>query len=189
MDLVLSFQIIELIYHSSYVSLASRLDLIWNNHIMFIHIWPSISILAFCNLNLFILQTFPPVFVSQCYCFKTSVLNHIIVLWDSKSSKKKQNKEIDSCFLIIQFSHKLCDLVSLKSLINLLRLTRFESSINFCVVFTDSWSLQFEHGSRVCVIRSLLWLGLTFFHVPLTSQHGYIYMGDGIKNLDLPFMM
>ncbi|KAM9468043.1 radial spoke head protein 9 homolog [Clarias gariepinus] len=52
-----------------------------------------------------------------------------------------------------------------------------------------SWSLQFEHGGRVCVIRSLLWLGLTFFHVPVTSQHGYIYMGDGIKNLDLPFMM
>lgn len=52
-----------------------------------------------------------------------------------------------------------------------------------------SWSLQFERGSSVCVIRSLLWLGLTFFHVPMTPQHGYIYMGDGLKNLDLPFML
>lgn len=52
-----------------------------------------------------------------------------------------------------------------------------------------SWSLQFECGSNVCVIRSLLWLGLTFFHVPMTAQHGYVYMGYGSKNLDLPFML
>ncbi|XP_035276149.1 radial spoke head protein 9 homolog [Anguilla anguilla] len=52
----------------------------------------------------------------------------------------------------------------------------------------ESWSLQME-GSSVCVLRSLLWLGLTFFHVPFTPQHGYIYMGDGLKNLDLPFML
>ncbi|KAJ8409171.1 hypothetical protein AAFF_G00241920 [Aldrovandia affinis] len=51
-----------------------------------------------------------------------------------------------------------------------------------------SWSMQLE-GSSVCVLRSLLWLGLTFFHVPTTPQHGYVYMGDGIKNLDLPFML
>ncbi|XP_077090902.1 radial spoke head protein 9 homolog [Siphateles boraxobius] len=52
-----------------------------------------------------------------------------------------------------------------------------------------SWSLQLERGGTVCVLRSLLWLGLTFFHVPQTPQHGYIYMGDGLINLDLPFML
>uniref|UniRef100_A0A3P9LPC2 Radial spoke head protein 9 homolog n=1 Tax=Oryzias latipes TaxID=8090 RepID=A0A3P9LPC2_ORYLA len=52
-----------------------------------------------------------------------------------------------------------------------------------------SWSLQFECARRVCVLRSLLWLGLTFYHVPMTPQHGYIYMGLGMKNLDLPFML
>ncbi|XP_062850750.1 radial spoke head protein 9 homolog [Trichomycterus rosablanca] len=52
-----------------------------------------------------------------------------------------------------------------------------------------SWSLQFEQGKRVCVIRSLLWLGLTFFHMPMSPQHGYIYIGHGNKNLDLPFML
>ncbi|XP_061566414.1 radial spoke head protein 9 homolog [Cololabis saira] len=52
-----------------------------------------------------------------------------------------------------------------------------------------SWSLQFEGVGKVCVLRSLLWLGLTFYHVPMTPQHGYIYMGDGIKNVDLPFML
>ncbi|XP_064882397.1 radial spoke head protein 9 homolog isoform X2 [Oncorhynchus nerka] len=56
-------------------------------------------------------------------------------------------------------------------------------------ISTGSWSLQFERGSTVCVIRSMLWLGLTSFHVPMTPQHGYIYMGDGLKNLDLPFML
>ncbi|XP_041661988.1 radial spoke head protein 9 homolog [Cheilinus undulatus] len=52
-----------------------------------------------------------------------------------------------------------------------------------------SWSLQFECASEVCVLRSLLWLGLTFYHVPMTPLHGYIYIGDGTKNLDLPFML
>nr|XP_020494502.1 radial spoke head protein 9 homolog [Labrus bergylta] len=52
-----------------------------------------------------------------------------------------------------------------------------------------SWSLQFECASKVCVLRSLLWLGLTFYHVPMTPQHGYIYIGDGTKNLDLPFLL
>lgn len=76
---------------------------------------------------------------------------------------------------------------------------RSRTSGSFCVnlhnpytcvcVCVGSWSLQFERGSTVCVIRSLLWLGLISFHVPMTPQHGYIYMGDGLKNLDLPFML
>jgi len=41
----------------------------------------------------------------------------------------------------------------------------------------------------VVVLRSLLWLGLTFYHVPMTKQYGYIYFGTGEKNLDLPFML
>uniref|UniRef100_A0A3B3Z7Z7 Radial spoke head protein 9 homolog n=1 Tax=Periophthalmus magnuspinnatus TaxID=409849 RepID=A0A3B3Z7Z7_9GOBI len=52
-----------------------------------------------------------------------------------------------------------------------------------------SWHLRFECANRVCVIRSHLWLGLTFYHIPMTPQHGYIYIGDGTRNLDLPFML
>ncbi|XP_070806138.1 radial spoke head protein 9 homolog isoform X2 [Pituophis catenifer annectens] len=52
-----------------------------------------------------------------------------------------------------------------------------------------SWSIQVERGSRVVVLRSLLWPGLTFYHVPNTKQHGYIYFGHGEKNIDLPFML
>ncbi|XP_042578684.1 radial spoke head protein 9 homolog isoform X2 [Cyprinus carpio] len=55
--------------------------------------------------------------------------------------------------------------------------------------FGGSWSLQLEGGGTVCILHSLLWLGLTFFHVPQTPQHGHIYMGDRLMNLDLPFML
>ncbi|NXG16919.1 RSPH9 protein, partial [Grallaria varia] len=52
-----------------------------------------------------------------------------------------------------------------------------------------SWSVQLERGGAVVVLRSLLWLGLTFYHVPMTKQYGYVYFGTGEKNLDLPFML
>ncbi|NXO15718.1 RSPH9 protein, partial [Oriolus oriolus] len=52
-----------------------------------------------------------------------------------------------------------------------------------------SWSIQQEKGGTVVVLRSLLWLGLTFYHVPMTKQYGYVYFGTGEKNLDLPFML
>ncbi|XP_077138081.1 radial spoke head protein 9 homolog [Ranitomeya variabilis] len=54
---------------------------------------------------------------------------------------------------------------------------------------TGCWSLQCEQGSSVVVLRSLLWLGMTFYHVPLTPQHGYVYIGNGERNIDLPFMI
>lgn len=57
------------------------------------------------------------------------------------------------------------------------------------VVSLGSWSLQLEGAGQVCILRSLLWPGLTFYHVLMTPQHGYIYIGSGMKNLDLPFML
>ncbi|XP_060947271.1 radial spoke head protein 9 homolog isoform X3 [Limanda limanda] len=77
---------------------------------------------------------------------------------------------------------------------SILETSQLNPAIDFLNVLSDdipkgSWSLQFECGSKVCVLRSLLWLGLTFYHVPMTPQHGYIYIGDGAKNLDLAFML
>ncbi|KAL0967529.1 hypothetical protein UPYG_G00253400 [Umbra pygmaea] len=77
---------------------------------------------------------------------------------------------------------------------SILEMAELDPSIDFLDPLSEdipkgSWSLQFERGNTVCVIRSLLWLGLIFFHVPMTPQHGYIYMGDGLKNLELPFML
>eukprot|EP00111_Clytia_hemisphaerica_P016181 TCONS_00047892-protein len=52
-----------------------------------------------------------------------------------------------------------------------------------------SWSIQAERGHSLIVIRSLHWLGFTFYHVPETNSYGYVYFGTGEKNLDLPFML
>lgn len=51
------------------------------------------------------------------------------------------------------------------------------------------WSLQHERGGSHVVIRSLLWPGYTFFHVPETRHFGSVYDGCGIYNIDLPFMI
>ncbi|KAK2152256.1 hypothetical protein LSH36_334g04014 [Paralvinella palmiformis] len=52
-----------------------------------------------------------------------------------------------------------------------------------------SWSLQFERGSGLVLLRSVLWLGYVFYHVPGTRHYGSIYVGTGEKNMDLPFML
>ncbi|KAK9533413.1 hypothetical protein VZT92_008532 [Zoarces viviparus] len=52
-----------------------------------------------------------------------------------------------------------------------------------------SWSLPLECASNVWVLRSQLWPGLTLFHVPMAPQYRYVYIGDGKKDLDLPFML
>ncbi|XP_028253025.1 radial spoke head protein 9 homolog [Parambassis ranga] len=77
---------------------------------------------------------------------------------------------------------------------SILEMGDLNPALDFLDVLSDdipkgSWSLQFECARKVCVLRSLLWLGLTFYHVPMTQQHGYIYTGDGTKNLNLPFML
>ncbi|XP_068198440.1 radial spoke head protein 9 homolog isoform X2 [Antennarius striatus] len=77
---------------------------------------------------------------------------------------------------------------------SILEMADLNPTTDFLDVLSDDipngcWSLQFECASRVCILRSLLWLGLTFYHVPMTPQHGYIYIGHGAKNLDLPFML
>ncbi|CAH1792347.1 unnamed protein product [Owenia fusiformis] len=51
------------------------------------------------------------------------------------------------------------------------------------------WSLQFERGSGLVTLRSLQWIGYTFYHVPGTRQYGSCYCGTGEMNKDLPFML
>lgn len=57
------------------------------------------------------------------------------------------------------------------------------------LLLPGSWSIQAERGNALVVLRSLLWPGLTFFHAPRTKNCGYIYVGTGEKNTDLPFML
>ena len=50
------------------------------------------------------------------------------------------------------------------------------------------WTCQLHRGTTV-VMKSLLWLGYFFYHMPDTRQFGSVYFGYGQKNLDLPFML
>lgn len=52
-----------------------------------------------------------------------------------------------------------------------------------------SWCLQYERGGSIVSIKSLLWPGYVFYHMPNTRFFGSLYYGNGIKNLDLPFMI
>ncbi|XP_048452616.1 radial spoke head protein 9 homolog, partial [Rhincodon typus] len=77
---------------------------------------------------------------------------------------------------------------------SLLLQANLEESIDFLNSLDDDemkefWSLQYERGSKLVILRNLLWLGFTFFHVPETSQYGCIYMGLGERNIDFPFMI
>ncbi|CAL8095588.1 unnamed protein product [Calicophoron daubneyi] len=54
---------------------------------------------------------------------------------------------------------------------------------------TNCWSIQFERGSHLVLVKSLLWMGYTLYHLPGTNKYGSIYVGTGEYNIDLPFML
>ena len=51
------------------------------------------------------------------------------------------------------------------------------------------WSLQFERGSALLLLRNLKWPGAVFFHIPETQSFGFSYNGVGESNKDLAFML
>jgi len=65
----------------------------------------------------------------------------------------------------------------------------FLDSIDDDIPKSRAWSLQCERGSGLVILRSLLWQGLTFYHVPGTTKYGFVYVGTGEVNKDLPFML
>ncbi|KAM7541473.1 hypothetical protein Aperf_G00000046771 [Anoplocephala perfoliata] len=52
-----------------------------------------------------------------------------------------------------------------------------------------SWAMLFERGNTIVYLKSLLWLGYIFFHVPERPIYGSLYVGCGEYNIDLPFMI
>lgn len=52
-----------------------------------------------------------------------------------------------------------------------------------------AWSVQADSAGVVGTVRSLLWPGYVAFSIVGTDCFGGVYMGDGIKNKDLPFML
>jgi len=52
-----------------------------------------------------------------------------------------------------------------------------------------AWSIHLDCSKTIATIRSLLWPGYVAYHRANTLVFGGCYIGDGIKNKDLPFMI
>jgi radial spoke head protein 9 len=77
---------------------------------------------------------------------------------------------------------------------SLLQRADLDKSLDFMDSLEDdvpkgSWSVQLERGGSLVTLRSLLWLGYYFYHVPSTCHYGSVYVGTGERNIDLPFML
>ena len=52
-----------------------------------------------------------------------------------------------------------------------------------------SWSIQLDPTKKIVNLRNLLWPGFFAVHQSNTNLYGCVYLGDGKKNADLPFMI
>lgn len=46
-----------------------------------------------------------------------------------------------------------------------------------------------DSSGNLSTIRSLLWPGYAAYHLAHSEKYGGLYFGDGVKNVDLPFML
>jgi radial spoke head protein 9 len=53
----------------------------------------------------------------------------------------------------------------------------------------QSWTLRKDMTGSVVTLKSVMYPGLYAFHRCCTSMSGYVYMGEGLTNLNLPFMV
>uniref|UniRef100_A0A2A4JP65 Radial spoke head protein 9 homolog n=1 Tax=Heliothis virescens TaxID=7102 RepID=A0A2A4JP65_HELVI len=69
---------------------------------------------------------------------------------------------------------------------------------NYSMDFLDSidmdipsgcWNLSIEQGGSLAYLKSLYWPGMIFFHKVRTPDAGFLYIGNGRKNLDVPFLL
>lgn len=49
--------------------------------------------------------------------------------------------------------------------------------------------MQLDERRTTALVRSLQWPGYQFFHKLHTSRFGAIYVGDGLKNLEIHFIV
>ncbi|KAJ3312710.1 Radial spoke head protein 9 [Blyttiomyces sp. JEL0837] len=74
------------------------------------------------------------------------------------------------------------------------RATNFDETIDvFETIAKDEprgvWSVQAERGGSVALLRSMLWPGYVFYHNPTPCKWGAMYMGWGVKNTNIGFML
>ncbi|XP_013177278.1 PREDICTED: radial spoke head protein 9 homolog [Papilio xuthus] len=51
------------------------------------------------------------------------------------------------------------------------------------------WNLTLENVGTVAYLKSLYWPGMMYFHKVRTPDAGFLYVGNGRKNLDVPFLL
>ena len=51
------------------------------------------------------------------------------------------------------------------------------------------WNFQHDLSQQIVLGRSLMWPGFHFYHKHGQSKFGSVYIGDGLKNLELQFMI
>ena len=51
------------------------------------------------------------------------------------------------------------------------------------------WSMQIDNTGTKAQIKSFLWPGYAAYHIASTNKHSGVYIGNGIKNKDLAFML
>jgi len=51
------------------------------------------------------------------------------------------------------------------------------------------WGIQKDSSENVAIIRNFLWPGYFSYHHGETKKFGGFYIGEGIKNCELPFML
>ena len=64
----------------------------------------------------------------------------------------------------------------------------FQDSVAAEVPF-NSWSIHNDVTGTLATLKSHLWPGYMSYHRVNTNIHGYFYMGDGICNKNLAFML
>ena len=52
----------------------------------------------------------------------------------------------------------------------------------------ESWSIHVDSTKTTSTLRNLIWPGYFAYHKANTDEFGGVYMGYGIKNIDIPFM-
>jgi len=53
----------------------------------------------------------------------------------------------------------------------------------------DQWSVQYSYDNSMLYIKNLLWPGFVSYVILGTNIYGCLYIGDGIKIKDLPFLI
>ena len=66
----------------------------------------------------------------------------------------------------------------------------FKSKCIFLIIIIlDTWTFQLDSTKSIVNIRSILWPGYFAYHKAETNMYGCVYIGTGVKNAELPFMI